>query len=190
MSVQQSPNPSTPSHGFPDAIEGDHWIENLRDGTPVLIRPLTSKDRDREIAFLNRLSDKTKRLRFLGDFREASPLLIEQLMKLDYHDKYALVALIHEGGKLQEIGVSRYYLTTDGKSCECAVTVADAWQGLGLGVLLMQHLIHIARRNGFKRLFSIDASSNEPMRDLASYLGFRRQADPSDPTQVLHTLDL
>ncbi len=80
--------------------------------------------------------------------------------------------------------------TTDEKKCECAVTVADEWQNRGLGVLLMRHLIEYARRQGFKRMLSIDAMDNEGMRDLASYLGFRRDLNSADSSQVVHTLDL
>jgi hypothetical protein len=31
----------------------------------------------------------------------------------------------------------------------------------------MEHLIKAARKNGFRHMYSVDASSNAPMRDLA-----------------------
>ena len=175
---------------FLNAIEGDHWIEPLRDGTPVLIRPLRADDREREEDFLARLSPGARRLRFLGTFSQVSPALVDRLMDVDYQDRVAFVALIHDNGRLREIGVSRYSAAGDGKQCECAVTVAEDWQGRGLGVLLMRHLIEVARRKGFARMFSIDASDNTAMRDLASYLGFHRGLDPGDTAQVIHSLDL
>jgi GNAT superfamily N-acetyltransferase len=131
-----------------------------------------------------------RRLRFLGDFNQVSPAQIDQLMRVDYPKRVAFIALIHDNGTLREIGVSRYGATNDDKCCECAVTVADDWQQKGLGVLLMRHLIDVARRNGFKRMFSLDAFDNHGMRDLASYLGFHRAPDPSDATQVIHSLEL
>jgi GNAT superfamily N-acetyltransferase len=175
---------------FLDALEGDHWIEALRDGTPVLIRPLAESDRQREIDFIDRLSHRSRRMRFLGDFRKMSVASIDRLMKIDYESQMAFVALVHENGALREIGISRYSATSDGKRCECAVTVADEWQGRGLGVLLMRHLVDIARRNGFKQMFSVDAADNQAMRDLASYLGFNRRMDPEDSALVIHSLDL
>jgi len=175
---------------FLDALEGDHWIEALRDGTPVLIRPLSEKDREREIAFIERLSHKSRRMRFLGDFQHVTAATIDRLMDVDYESQMAFVALVHEDGVLREIGVSRFSATGDGRRCECAVTVADDWQGRGLGVLLMRHLIDVARRKGFRQMFSIDASDNQSMRDLASYLGFTRRMDPDDNAQVIHSLDL
>lgn len=175
---------------FLDALEGDHWIEPLRDGTPVLIRPLSAEDREREIAFLDGLSHEARRMRFLGDFQRLSKATIDGLMDVDYEHRMAFVALIHKDGSLREIGISRYSATGDEKHCECAVTVTDAWQGRGLGVLLMRHLMDVARRKGFKQMFSVDEASNQAMRDLASYLGFTRRPDPEDTALVIHSIDL
>jgi GNAT superfamily N-acetyltransferase len=173
-----------------ESLGGTHWIETLNDGTRVLIRPLREEDREREEDFIHRLSPDSRRFRFLGGFKEASPELINQLMDVDYDQRMAFVALAHDNGKLREVGVSRYSATDEQGHCECAVTVADDWRERGLGVLLMRHLIDLARRNGFKQMLSLDAADNEAMRDLASYLGFRRHLDPGDSTQVIHTLDL
>jgi GNAT superfamily N-acetyltransferase len=102
----------------------------------------------------------------------------------------AFIALIDDGPQKQEIGVCRYSASADGASCECAVAVSDEWQGKGLATILMQHLIDTARHHGIKQMYSIDASDNQPMRQLAEYLGFRRTVDPDDPTLVIHTLNL
>ena len=171
-------------------LDGSHWIESLADGARVLIRPLREEDREREEEFIRRLSPDSRRFRFLGGFKEASPELINQLMDVDYEQRMAFVALAHENGKLREVGVSRYSATEGQGRCECAVTVADDWRQRGLGVLLMRHLIDLARRNGYKQMISLDAADNEAMRDLASYLGFHRRLDPDDSSQIIHTLEL
>jgi GNAT superfamily N-acetyltransferase len=171
-------------------LGGSHWIDSLTDGTRVLIRPLREEDREREEDFIRRLSPDSRRFRFMGAFKDASPELINQLMDVDYVQRTAFVALAHENGKLREVGVSRYSATGEKGYCECAVTVADDWRQRGLGVLLMRHLIDLARRNGYKHMVSLDAGDNEAMRDLAGYLGFHRRLDPGDSSQVSHTLDL
>ncbi len=186
----QQPSTETGYAPFPATTEGDYWIEPLRDGTPVLIRPLRATDRQLETDFIHTLSLKSRHQRFLCHFKEPSEALIDQMMNIDYEKRMAFVALIHDNGKLREIGVSRYCATTEQKHCECAVTVADDWQNRGLGTLLMQRLIDEARRQGFKSMISVDSASNHAMRDLAKYLGFWRQLDPADPTQAIHTLDL
>ncbi|GLQ91170.1 GNAT family N-acetyltransferase [Dyella acidisoli] len=172
------------------ALEGDHWIESLRDGTRVLVRPLRKADRPLEEAFIRNLSAEARRYRFLGDFKEPSKELIDRLMHVDYVHDMAFVALAHDEGKLKEIGISRYSATQDGKQCECAVTVADNWRHRGLAVLLMHHLIDMARKHKFARMFSIDDAGNEPMHELASFLGFKREFHPEDPRTVVYSLVL
>ncbi|HEV2621786.1 MAG TPA: GNAT family N-acetyltransferase [Frateuria sp.] len=174
----------------PILLEGTHWIDHLRDGTVVLIRPLRPDDRAREEEFLRAMSPDSKRLRFLCSFREASPELVDQLMDVDYDKRMAYVALAHEDGHLHEVGVSRYSASNDGAQCECAVTVADHWRHRGLAVVLMRHLIDMARKRGFRQMYSVDAADNQPMQELAAYLGFKRSLDPNDPTQAIHTLTL
>ena len=107
--------------------------------------------------------------------------VIRRLTDIDYRRDMAFVALRHEAGEKREIGVSRFCLSDDGASCECAVTVSDEWQGRGLGHLLMRHLIEVARQRGIKRMFSIDSATNQQMRDLAASLGFERRVDHDYP---------
>ena len=178
-----------PPPAFP-ALTGEHWIETLSDGSHVLVRPIRAEDRERESDFIARLSPAARHFRFLGEIREASPALLDQLVNVDFSQGMAYVALAHDNGVLREVGVSRYSASGDEQHCECAVTVADDWQHRGLGTLLMQHLIATARRHGFRRMFSLDAAANEPMRELAALLGFARERDPLDATQVIHTLAL
>lgn len=171
------------------ALTGQYWIEPLRDGRHVLIRPLEQSDREREYAFIKRLSPESRHMRFLAEIKEPDRAMLDQLMNTDGKQRMAYIALVHENGKLIEVGISRYAATAE-QECECAVTVADEWQHLGLGTLLMKHLIRSARKNGFRYMYSIDAASNAPMRDLTKSLGFNRQIDPQDSHQVIHRLHL
>lgn len=172
------------------AIAGDHWIEKLTDGSHVLIRPIRASDRERETDLIRHMSPEAKRARFLGEFREPGKALIDQLMNVDGDGSAAFVALVHNDGTLREIGVSRYGACTDPGTCECAVTVDEAWQRRGLGTILMGHLLDSARRHGFRRMVSLDAASNDGMHHFAHRLGFVRVTDPVDATQVIHSIDL
>lgn len=171
------------------SISGKHWIETLKDGRHVLVRPLKEEDRQREYDFIKRLSPESRHMRFLAQINEPGTAMLDQLMDIDYKARMAYIALTHDNGQLIEIGVSRYCATGE-YECECAVTVADPWQHLGLGTVLIKHLIETARKNGYRQLYSIDAASNAPMRDLAHGLGFETHSDPNDTRQVIHRLDL
>lgn len=182
-------DPSNHDHLPLEALEGTHWIDTLSDGTRVLIRPIRAEDREREQEFIDRLSPESRRFRFMDTFKHASPALLDMLVNIDDKTQVALVALVHDNGELREIGVSRYSATSD-HQCECAVTVADDWHHRGLAVLLMRHLIKLARQNGYKQMISVDAADNEAMHELGDYLGFQRKRDPDDANQIIHTLDL
>ncbi|MEO8998455.1 MAG: GNAT family N-acetyltransferase [Rhodanobacter sp.] len=174
----------------PASSKEDHWIDTLSDGTRVLIRPIRAENRQLETDFIMRLSSQSRRYRFLGDFKQQSDALLDQLVDVDDSQKVAFVAVIHDDGYLREIGVSRFAAEPDGRSCECAIAVSDDWNHRGLGVTLMKHLISVARETGFAQLFSIDSAANLPMRDLAKYLGFTHHAVSDDATMLRYTLDL
>jgi GNAT superfamily N-acetyltransferase len=167
-----------------------HWQQKLRDGTSVLIRPIQEVDEALERQFIERLSAQSRRYRFLGTIKTPTPELLKQFTHPETVRGVAFIALIDDGPQKQEIGVCRYSASADGAVCECAVAVSDEWQGKGLATILMQHLIDTARQHGIKQMYSIDASDNQRMRELAEYLGFRRTVDPEDPTLVIHTLNL
>jgi GNAT superfamily N-acetyltransferase len=166
-----------------------HWHETLSDGTRVLIRPIHKEDAMLERAFLERLSPQSRTFRFLGQVK-VSDDLIRKMTDVDYRRDAAFIALHHAAGGKEEIGVSRFCLSADGESCECAVTVSDEWQGKGLGTLLMRHLIEMARQRGIKRMISVDMTANIAMHTLADDLGFSRKVDHDYPTEVVHTLQL
>lgn len=174
----------------PASASYPQWNETLRDGTPVLIRPMRHEDAALERAFIERLSPESRRMRFLGAIKEPTDEMIRRFTDIDYDHDAAFIAIADVNGAPCEIGVSRFSLSPNGESCECAVTVADDWHHRGLGTSLMKHLIDVARARGVRTMFSIDSAENASMRELAHYLGFTREADPDDPAEVVHTLKL
>ncbi|MCO7515942.1 GNAT family N-acetyltransferase [Pseudomonas guariconensis] len=174
---------------FPETA-GEHWVQALNNGSHVLIRPLRAADREREKAFIQRLSPQSRHFRFLCQIKEPGEAMLDQLMSIDHDRQMAYVALAHVDGELQEVGISRYAAAAETGQCECAVTVLDAWQNLGLGSLLLGHLIDAAQAHGFTQMYSIDAAANVAMRDLAQAHGFTTSRDPDDPSQVVHRLAL
>jgi len=174
----------------PPPMEAGTSVVKLRDGTSVLVRPIRAGDENIEREFVERLSHESRRFRFLGEVKTLSPALLKSLVEVDQKNDVAFVALIADGSHKLDIGVCRYSARADGVTCECAVAVSDEWKNRGLGTLLMQHLIEVARSRGIECMYSIDAADNAAMRELAAHLGFTRKLDPTDATLVIHCLDL
>lgn len=166
------------------------WTVVLDDGSNVTIRPICVDDAERERQFIENLSPESRFHRFLCGMAHPSPTLIKALTDIDHDRDEAYVALIEQNGKQIQIGVSRYCTDSDGKSCECAIAVADEWKHKGLGTLLMHRLIRTAKARHIERMYSIDTADNTDMHDFAQKMGFRREANAADHTQVIHTLML
>jgi ribosomal protein S18 acetylase RimI-like enzyme len=95
----------------------------------------------------------------------------------------ALVAELNENGRRVIVGGGRYIMIQPGQA-EMAFTVIDAYQGKGIGGILMRHLVAIARDGGLKELIAEVLPENAPMLKLFSRFGFRTVA--SKDLQVKH----
>jgi RimJ/RimL family protein N-acetyltransferase len=63
-------------------------------------------------------------------------------------------------------------LEPDGHRCEIALSIADAWQGRGLGTVVLRDLEARARRLGARCLVGEILRSNAAMKGLARKAGF------------------
>ncbi|MGZ5061516.1 MAG: bifunctional acetate--CoA ligase family protein/GNAT family N-acetyltransferase [Usitatibacter sp.] len=174
-------------HPYPQELEGE---ARLRDGTAVLLRPIRPEDAPLEEAFIATLSPDTMRLRFLSAMRSLTPAMLARFTQIDYDREMAFVALVGEGEDTREIGVGRYATLPDGRTCEYAIVLADAWHGRGLGEIMMRRLVEVARARGLETMVGDVLASNDPMLRLCAKLGFASAAMPDDPGMRRVTLDL
>jgi len=159
-------------------------------GQAVTVRPLRREDLDIESAFVRGLSPESRYNRLLGGMIALTPEYFERLTRVDYRSDMALAATVMLEGEETLIGVARYAREADEHSCEFALVIADAWQGIGIGRRLLAKLIAVARARGYKRMIGDVLSSNRPMQELVKKLGFRLQLHPQDATVMRATLEL
>jgi len=166
------------------------WLEVIRGGDRVWIRPIQPDDVDMERRFIEGLSTASRRFRFRETMRSPSDELLHLLTAIDPATEVAFVAMVDDEARDHEIGVARFSAKPDGQDCEFAVTVTDEWQSKGLGSHLMHHLIEAARKRGISKMHSSDATDNSTMRKFAEHLHISHRADPEDATQTLYSIDL
>ena len=70
------------------------------------------------------------------------------------------------------IGVNRLAYDAHAGTYEFAVVVADAWQGSGVGSILMDKLLHVARDRRIKSVYGLVLPRNRKMLALAEKFGF------------------
>src|SRR5262249_59573845 len=96
--------------------------------------------------------------------------------RLDFVEQAALVATLREGGPERIIGVGRYAMLPPrpgaARAAEVAFAVADAYQGRGIGTLLLEHLIPLARASGIAEFQADVLGENNRMLQVFAQSGF------------------
>jgi acetyltransferase len=170
----------------------------LADGETLTLRPIRPEDACMEQDFVRGLSPTSRYFRFMGSVRELTPLMLARFTQIDYDREMAFVAVRREGnrgaagnyGGEIEIAVARYHTNADGSSCEFAIVIDDAWQRRGLGRVMMQRLIAVARARGLATMIGHIISTNTSMLALCAELGFSIEHADDDATARRAVLDL
>lgn len=187
MSDVAPPPAPEPAAGFPANLERT-WL--AADGTAVRLRALRPDDLERELEFIRGLSRETLYLRLQYLPREVRREDAQRLLELDYRDRMAVAAVLGRPPDETFIGVSRYARIEDTDQAECAIVVADAWQGRGIGTELMRSLGLAARANGIRTLVGGSLAENQRIHAWARRFGFEVRTEPNSGGQVSIRLDL
>ena len=156
-----------------------------RNGVRLCIRPLRADDREREIEFINSLSERTRFYRLMTPLKFLPPHLLDRLMDIDYDRRMAFIATTEEDGCQKFIGVARYGETDRPDTVELGITVTDRWQRQGIAHLLVAELVRFARWRGIRRMEGIVLHDNLPMIELAKRLGFHAVHDYAQHVVVI-----
>src|SRR5213083_151810 len=164
----------------------------LRNGASVRVRTIRPDDEPRLIALCRRLSPRTVYERFFS-FRRLLPEEAHALANIDDRRRMALVAEVDDGQEPELIGVARYGPSDEG-TADIGLVVADGWQGLGLGSLLLEEVLRAGEQRGIHQ-FSADvltenrralgllarhtAITRRTASDGVTSIVFRRRADSS-----------
>jgi RimJ/RimL family protein N-acetyltransferase len=136
----------------------------------VVIRPIESEDRDLLRAGFEQLSDHSRYMRFQAPLANLSEQQLSYLTEVDHRDHEALVALDETG----IVGVARF-VRVNHAVAECAVTVADHWQGRGVATELLDRLVQRARQEGIDRFTALVMAQNTEALRLLARLGDTEQ---------------
>ncbi len=155
----------------------------LQDGTRVLLRPIRPEDEPLWMDLLAGCSRESIYARFRHFFQWQSHQAAVRYCFIDYDREIAMVAEQELEGKRRLLGVGRLVADPDHESVEYAVLVADQWQNRGLGSVLTECCLEIARSWGLKRVVAQTGPDNARMLALFRRLGFA--TTPSDDGSVI-----
>jgi len=144
----------------------------LRDGTPVVVRPVFPEDRERLREGMHRLSDQSRYRRFGVTLSELSDDQLRYLTEIDHENHMAWIALDPRADGQPALGVARYVrLADEPEVAEAAVVVADRIQGRGLGTILLSLLGVAAMTNGIGVFRAYVLVENRLMLDILREMG-------------------
>lgn len=155
----------------------------LKNGAPVLIRPIRPDDAPRLQEGFLRLSSDSIYMRFLEAFRQLTDSQAHQYASVDYHNRMALVAQVMENGTPHLVASARYGLvgTGDPGAAEAAIVVIDEYQRLGLGKQMMRLLINYARQHGVTTFLATVHLSNYRILNFIDRSGYFNQKFMLEP---------
>jgi acetyltransferase len=155
-------------------------------GRRVTIRPMLPQDSRLQREFFRSLSARVRYSRFMASFNELPDAVAERLGKIDYCSHLALLAEVFEDRRSEiMVGEARYVIDEhDSAVCEFAITVADSWQGCGVGRALLAQLEREAAASGIRRMVADTLYDNKAMRGLAIASGYAVTANPKDARLV------
>lgn len=153
----------------------------LKDGSKVVLRPISPEDEEKLKNFHEKLSENTVRSRFLKlfsvDERTTHDRLI-QVCCIDYDREMRFIAE-EEDGAFTAIG--SYTRLPNSMNAEFKLIIADKAQGKGLGKKMLLKLIETAKHRGIEIFFGIILNENTVLLKICETLGFTLTPLIDDP---------
>ncbi len=146
----------------------------LSDGATVQLRPIRPADAPGIVAMHSRFSERTRYLRYFSPYPRIPKRDLRRFVNVDHHDREAFVVLASD----QIVAVGRYErLGPAATEAEVAFVVEDAYQGRGIGSVLLEHLADAARRVGIPTFVAEVLPANNAMLRVFADFGYqvRRQ---------------
>jgi acetyltransferase len=159
------------------------------DGREFILRPIRPEDEPLEAEMFEGLSDQSIYFRFLGYKPQVTHEFLSRLNQIDYDREMAIIAEVREDGRTKMAGVVRIIADAWGEVAEFAILVADSWQDQGLGSIMTDYMLEVARDKGIRTLNASVLLTNSKMLQMLKRRGFCLKSD-EDKTYFYAELDL
>ena len=144
----------------------------LKDGAEVTLRPIKPEDEPLWHELLAGCSTQSRWFRFNYLFKQTTHEMASRYCFIDYDRELAIVAEVEEEGQRKLIGVGRLVADVDHQTAEYAVIVVDRWQGRGLGGMLTDYCLELAKTWGVEQVVAEIAKDNSRMLAIFRNRGF------------------
>jgi GNAT superfamily N-acetyltransferase len=160
------------------------WPDQL-----IAVRPITVADGPALRREFEQLSARSRMQRFLSLKGQLSDAEVRYLTDVDHVSHEALVATMRVTHR--PLGIARWIRDRDDPcAADIAMTIVDAWQGLGIGTGLAQHLVDSAVAAGIERFTADVLTDNAGARRLVRGLSPSVRLVGRDGPVVHYEVDL
>ena len=161
----------------------------MKDGTPVVLRPIKPEDEPMWHELLGSCSTQSLWFRFSYLFKQTTHEMASRYCFIDYDRELGIVAEVEEEGQRKLIGVGRLVADADHNAAEYAVIVADRWHGHGLGGLLTDYCVEIGKTWGVNQIVAEVSKENSRMLATFRNRGFTFGEDQEDVVIVSKSVE-
>ena len=149
----------------------------MTDGSRVHVRPIRGEDEPLLHETFDRMSERSVYFRFFSPLKRLPEAMARRLARVDYDDRFALVATTHKpDGKERILGIARYDRAPETDTAEVAVAVVDEFQRQGIGSGLLRLLADVGRDHGIEKFSLIVLPENQSMLGLLRRMGWIHEA--------------
>jgi len=159
--------------GFVVRSSGKQKFITLNDGTEISLRPIKPTDEQGVKNLVYSLSQESLYNRFMTHTKQFGAKQILDFIYVDHRKNVAIVVTIPEAHGEDIIGIGRYFLDERSNRAEVAFMVRDEWQHRGIGRILFNRLVTIAKQSGIAGFTAEVLRDNHKMQNLFNYSGFK-----------------
>ncbi len=141
-------------------------------GLGLALRPVACDDGGTLQAYIRALSPSSRYNRFFGGLSELPPSELAKVLASNGRDAQTLLLVSQASEGKRIVGEVRMALSCEDRAGEFALSIADDWQGQGVGSALIEEIERRAAAVGIERLVGDVLGTNRAMIGLARARGF------------------
>lgn len=159
-------------------------VLRLRTNETLIVRFVTLDDADVLQDYFRSLSQQSRYNRLMGAASELPPSELDKTLHVGENSCFAVIAEMKVDGVETVVGEARYTYHANSRSSEFGLSIGDAWQGRGIGSVILANLECRSAALGAIRIVAETFRNNEKMIGLARKSGYDFLPAPYDWRQV------
>ncbi len=166
---------------------------NLKDGTPVVIRPIRPEDEPLMVNFHHTLSERSVYMRYFHMLSLNRRIEHDRLTRICFTDYDREMALVVEHaepatGEKEILGVGRLSRLHGLPGAEVAIVISDQFQRKGLGTELLNRLLEISRDEKLDFVAAENLRENPEMQRMVKKVGFTLEGGDEATVHAVYNL--